>query len=132
MTNTIKGVFPSRIFLKNNSSPHKFILEQTKEFHPFPSTLSILTPETVALLPSGIKTAHFFKLHTTSQEIIMSLIKDRGEWILADEEGRPINKLWVQVINPRAVRKIVADKRTPLERKLKIRPCEKASRAILL
>ena len=77
------------------------------------------------------KNRHFFKSFSTSKEVVMSLIKDGGKWILADEGGRPINKLWIQILSPRVVRKIVADAYTPTQRKLKIRPCEKSARSLL-
>ena len=78
------------------------------------------------------KNRHFFKLFSTSKEVIMSLIKNKGEWFLADEEGRPINNLWIEVINPRVVHRIVADPYTSAERKLKIHSCEESARALLL
>ena len=78
------------------------------------------------------KNRRFFKFFSKSKEVIMSLIKNKGEWILADEEARPINELLIQTgSTPKVVNKIVADNRTSTQRKLKIRPCKESARALL-
>ena len=66
-------------------------------------------------------------------EVIVSLIKNKGEWFLADEEGRPMKELFIKTtIGHFAVRKIIADEETSAQRKLKIRPCKESVRALLL
>ena len=78
------------------------------------------------------KNRRFFELFNTSKEVIMSLIKSKGEWVLADKEGRPINKLSVITFDSRIVKEIIADMGTSTERKLKIRSCKESARALLL
>ena len=80
------------------------------------------------------KNRYFFTVFSAFKEVIMNLIKDGEQWILADEEGRSIKTLWIQIdsLSPRMVSKIVADWRTSAHRKLKIRSCKESARALLL
>ena len=80
------------------------------------------------------KNRYFFKLLSTSKEVVMNLIKDGEKWFLADENRFPIKKMHIQITGarPRVVNKIVADWRTSAQRKLKIRSCKESARALLL
>ena len=79
------------------------------------------------------KTPRFLRRPKTL-EVIMSLIKNKGEWFLADEEGRPMDELFVKTrfSDHSIVKKIVSDWDTSAERKLIIRPCKESARALLM
>ena len=66
-------------------------------------------------------------------EVIISLIKNKGEWVLADEEGRPIKELSLDTaVSNWTVKEVIADWETSTQRNLKIRPCKESARALLL
>ena len=79
------------------------------------------------------KNRYFFTAFSAFKEVVMTLVKDEGKWVLADEEGRLIKTLWIKIrsLSPRIVSKIVADWGTSAKRKLKIRSCKESARALL-
>ena len=126
-----KRILLKNLFKETFNSPKIYIGSKDSYISPISFHPLNFNPKDGGTFAIRYKNRHFFKSFSTSKEVILSLIQDRGEWILTDEERRPINELWIRVINPRTVNKIVADWHTLAERELKIHSCEKSARALL-
>ena len=126
-----KRILLKNLFEETFESPQTYSIRKDLKISPISFHPLDFNPKDGGTFIIRYKNRPLFKPFSRSKEVVMSLIKDRGEWFFADEERRPINELWIKAIGSRVVKKIVADRSTPIQRKLQIHPCEESARALL-
>ena len=128
-----KKYIPLKNLFEESFDPPQIYLERKTNKKRSPISLYPLdfNPKDGGTFAIRYKNRRFLRPSNTV-EVIMSLIKNKGEWVLADEEGRPIKELSAYTaFSNWTVKEIIADWETSAQRKLKIRPCKESARALL-